>query len=140
MSERNLHLDSLLAEATTREDIENLRAWLEAVQANGYRMDAERRAAGVLLKMLPVVPERNEKFKFQILDFVIHRKTGGEYCIIGLPDAHRLEATNEPCYSYKDKDGVVWHRSQTEMEEEGRFVRKPVQVGRYNCGRFGDIA
>jgi len=138
MPERNLLLEELLAEATTREEVENLRAWLSAVAKNGYRNNAQREAADVLLKMLPVLPERAEKFKFGLFELVIHRKTGGEYCIVGLPDANRLEATNEPCYSYKDAQGVIWHRERVEMED-GRFVTKPVQIGRYSCGRFGDL-
>ncbi|MNU19592.1 hypothetical protein D3C71_78230 [compost metagenome] len=138
MTERNLLLEDLLAEATTREEVENVRAWLQSVLANGYRMDSERRAADVLLKMLPTLPPPEHQFKFALFDFVVHKKTGGHYCIVGLPDANRLEATNEPCYCYKDGNGVVWHRKQDEMED-GRFVHKPVKVGRYNCGRFGDL-
>jgi hypothetical protein len=138
MSDRNLSLEQLFAEATSFEEVSALRAWLTDVERNGYRMDAERRAASVLLKMLPVLKEPEPKFKFNLFDLLVHKKTGGVYCIIGLPHTHRLESTGEPCYSYKGEDGLVWHRAVAEMED-GRFVHKPVVAGRFNCGRFGGV-
>ena len=137
-TQRDLDLDRLFAEAVDREEIETLRAWLKAVEANGYRMDQERRAATTLLKMLPQLAVLEKPFKFYYFDLVQHVKSGGHYCIVGLPDTHRIEATNEPAYAYKGKDGIVWHRSQKEMED-GRFQLIPGRSGRYICGRFGDI-
>lgn len=60
-------------------------------------------------------------FLFPLGTHVRHKKTGGIYSIVLTPTVGRLEATNEPAYSYTSVDGgPVWHRSQTEMED-GRF-------------------
>jgi len=58
--------------------------------------------------------------KFTHFEKVLHVKTGKEYHIRELPSSLRLEATDEPAYSYTDGNGTVWVRSQKEMED-GRF-------------------
>lgn len=67
--------------------------------------------------------------EFNVFEKVIHVKTGNVYMITGTPDMLRIEADNEPAYSYKKQgsNGVnqtIWIRSQKEMED-GRFVLEP---------------
>jgi hypothetical protein len=52
-------------------------------------------------------------------DVVTHQK-GGHYTIVGTPDTYVIEETGEPAYAYQGKDGRIWVRSQTKMED-GRF-------------------
>lgn len=62
--------------------------------------------------------------KFRFHEVVTHVKTGRKYRIVMLPDACRIEATNEPAYAYQDADDMaagVWVRPQAEMED-GRFT------------------
>jgi len=59
--------------------------------------------------------------KFKQQQRVKHCKTGNVYTIVDVPDCnHKLEASNEPFYSYTDGK-VTWYRSKSEMED-GRFI------------------
>jgi hypothetical protein len=74
--------------------------------------------------MLTVPQDILQQFKFRVGEVVQHVKTKGVYHIAGTPDHFRLESSNEPAYAYRgEHDNFCWVRSQTEMEEEGRFVR-----------------
>ncbi len=59
--------------------------------------------------------------KFDSESRVRHVKTGGEYWIEEVPERCRLESTGEPAYAYRGEDGILWVRSQVQMED-GRFV------------------
>lgn len=59
-------------------------------------------------------------FRFAIGSTIRHKKTGGIYTVVLGPDKGRLETSDTPAYSYSGSDGLVWHRSQEEMED-GRF-------------------
>lgn len=62
--------------------------------------------------------------KFNHGDTVEHVKTQGRYQITGTPVVYRLESTGEPAYAYRCLEkGIVWVRSQTEMETPGKFVK-----------------
>jgi len=67
---------------------------------------------------------------FAIADDVVHLRSGGVYVIIGTPDVYRVESTNEPAYAYLAKDGTVWVRPQTEMED-GRFELIPPKLAKF---------
>lgn len=69
---------------------------------------------------LEVLVSITPKPLFNLAASIRHKKTGGIYTIQITPDKGRLEATNEPAYAYQGQDGVIWFRSQTEMED-GRF-------------------
>jgi hypothetical protein len=58
--------------------------------------------------------------KFMINDVVEHIKSGGIYVVAGLPTEYVIEATREPAYAYRMKDGRVCIRCQSEFED-GRF-------------------
>lgn len=59
-----------------------------------------------------------------------HVKTGNSYIIMSVPQFCRIESTGEPAYAYQGADGLLWVRSQREMEEPGRFVNvnKPMHT------------
>ncbi|BDD79574.1 hypothetical protein [Burkholderia phage FLC9] len=59
--------------------------------------------------------------KFVINDVVEHVKSGGMYVVAGLPTEYVIEATREPAYAYRMKDGRICVRCQSEFED-GRFV------------------
>lgn len=65
---------------------------------------------------------------FEVGHYVKHTK-GSIYRVTGLPLDHRLEETNEPCYTYTGVDGITWSRRQSEFED-GRFSI----VARSACG------
>lgn len=51
---------------------------------------------------------------------VFHVKSGKAYVILHSSDECRTEHDNQPAYVYKGKDGTIWVRSKSEMED-GRF-------------------
>lgn len=59
--------------------------------------------------------------KYSLGDSIQHIKSGECYEIVMLPDVGVLENTREPAYSFRMPDGRVCHRSQSEVEEPGRF-------------------
>jgi hypothetical protein len=59
--------------------------------------------------------------KFVVNDVVEHLKSGGLYVVAGLPTEYVIEATREPAYAYRMKDGRICIRCQSEFED-GRFA------------------
>lgn len=65
------------------------------------------------------------KPKFPRWSVLLHKKSEAQYHVLAVPDSrYRLEATNEPFYTYvllSEPGGTIWLRTQSEMED-GRFV------------------
>lgn len=56
-------------------------------------------------------------------DTELRHLKGGTYVIVEEPNFRRLSDSNQPFYEYRSlKDGIVWIRSKSEMED-GRFFK-----------------
>lgn len=118
--------------------------WLLSIEQNPEASAQERAAAFLLLTTLPPMetpqPEIPVTYpmKFYAGCRVMHKKSGGIYHVVGLPNVYVLELTREPAYAYLMGDGRICVRGQKEFED-GRFVlhTDDAPVGRYGAGRYG---